>query len=118
MAAEDEAMVVREVTVHSPDDEGYLRLELWAEKGNLSVPQASQEIVKTEAGVDEDGDVDGKVVMVGAEAALNEALTGLIYSPPQDWTSFQQARVFVEREKCHIVHRTILPRTCYITHEV
>lgn len=110
MAAEDEAMAVHEVSVHSPDDEKYLRLELWAEKGNLSLPRASQGWVKTEAGVDEDGEVDGSLVVVGTEAALNEALAGLVYYPPQDWTSFQQARVFVRRAKRCIVRRTILPR--------
>lgn len=102
MAAEDEAMVVHEVSVSDPDNEEYLRLEIWAEKGNLSLLDASQARVDIETGTDEDGYVDGSLVVVGTEIALNDALSGLVYYPPQDWTSSEQARMFPKRAKpCH-----------------
>ena len=92
MAAEDEAMPVGGVSLSDPDNERYLRVNVWAEKGRVSLPGAADTLLDVEEGVDEDGEGDGSFAVVGNETALNLALRGLVYFPPPDWTSFKQVR--------------------------
>lgn len=92
MAAEDEAMVVYDVSVQDPDNEDYIRVDIWAEKGNVSLPSTMRGSIEIERGIGEDGEMEGSWVVVGKGPALNEVLAGLVYYPPQDWTSFQQVR--------------------------
>lgn len=91
MAAEDEAMMVPDVSVNDPDGEEYLRITVSAEKGYVSLPRAaSRDLTGVEEGVREDDDGRQALIMVGSEIALNEALKGLAYYPPPDWTSFRE----------------------------
>lgn len=91
MAAEDEAMMVPDVSVSDPDGEEYLRITVSAEKGYVSLPRAaSRDLTGVEEGVREDDDGRQALIMVGSEIALNEALKGLAYYPPPDWTSFRE----------------------------
>ncbi|CAM9224808.1 unnamed protein product, partial [Ectocarpus fasciculatus] len=93
MAAEDEALPVAGVSVTDADDETYLRVDVWAENGRVGLPRAanSSSSLKVEEGIGNDGEGDGAFALTGDEVAVNLALTGLVYYPPPDWTSFKQA---------------------------
>lgn len=92
MAAEDEAMLVGGVSLSDPDNERYLRVNVWAEKGRVALPGAADALLDVEEGIADDGQGDGSFEVVGNETALNLALVGLVYFPPPDWTSFKQVR--------------------------
>lgn len=94
MAAEDEALPVAGVSVTDPDDEIYLRVDVWAEKGRVGLPRAADasSSLEVEEGIGDDGKGDGAFALTGHEVAVNLALTGLVYYPPPDWTSFKQVR--------------------------
>lgn len=92
MAAEDEAMLVNGVSVRDPDGEVNLTLNIWAEKGRIGLPVASEALLEIKQNIGEDGEENGNFVVVGIEDALNQALERLVYYPPPDWTSFKQVR--------------------------
>lgn len=92
MAAEDEAMVVSEISLRDPDNEPYLRVNAWAEKGRLGLPGALDELLDIKLGVSGNEKGNASIAVVGNETALNVALAELVYYPPQDWTSFKQVR--------------------------
>lgn len=92
MAAEDEAMLVNGVSVRDPDGEVNLTLNIWAEKGRIGLPAASEALLEIEESIGDDGEGNGIFVVVGIEDALNHALEGLMYYPPPDWTSYKQVR--------------------------
>lgn len=85
-------MLVGGVSLLDPDNERYLRVNVWAEKGRVALPGAAHALLAVEEGVAEDGQGDGRFEVVGNETALNLALLGLVYFPPPDWTSFKQVR--------------------------
>lgn len=90
MAAEDEAMLVPDVSVKDSDKEDYLRVTVSAENGRMGLPGARDLLLDVQEGIGEDMEGDGSFAMVGEEAAINIALKELVYYPPPDWTSHQK----------------------------
>lgn len=85
-------MLVGGVSLSDPDNERYLRVNVWAEKGRVALPRAANASLDVQEGIAEDGEGDGSFAVLGNETALNLALSGLVYFPPPDWTSFKQVR--------------------------
>lgn len=92
MAAEDEAMEISSVSVTDPDNEQYLRVNVWAENARVGLSAAVDSLLAVQNGIGEDGEADGSFEIIGNETALNFALAGLVYFPPLAWTSFKQVR--------------------------